>query len=290
MHRILRNSSVGGLGLVLALAVGSIPASASNISDLATAYTGSWHSITTAENENLPAGLAISATSTNGKFTGFFQGIPITGKVSSKGVITFKGKSSGSANRQTQGIAGTGAISKGKAQLSATGRFIGGTFTYKGTGGLAALSGKYLFSLGLPVESAGEVAASARPEDLATRYLGNAHNSTLAITENLIFDLSNIVRASNGKITAKIGDSPVSGKVSRTGKVTFGGKSTFSGGTFSVKAAGQLSATGKFYLGAGSSKGTGSSENQTGKFTFESTSTAVQPLSVSGESSLGRAR
>jgi hypothetical protein len=284
MHRNLTIYTVSGLGLVWTLALGTTPVSASSIADLASTYNGAWHSTTSAANENLPTGLTVLETSTNGKFTGFLGDQFIAGKVSSKGVITFKSQATRTARLQPQGIAGTATISKGKAQLSATGKFIVGTFSYKGTGGLASLTGKYLFSLGLPVGLAkgAEVGISAAPTDLATRYLGTAHNSTLAVTENLIFDLHDIVRSQNGNITAILGEVPMTGKVSKTGKVTVKGKRAITGGTFSAAGAGQLSATGRYFLGAIKSKGTGSIANQTGTFTFESTVPLQQMESAAG--------
>jgi hypothetical protein len=112
-----------------------LPARAADINDLEDTYVGRVHHSSIASEEDDGIAIGFDNQQPNGTFTGNIGFIPISGKVTSAGVITF----SGSAN----GKGGSVQIKKGTGQLSATGRFIVGSFQYKGTG--VDTPGKYTF-------------------------------------------------------------------------------------------------------------------------------------------------
>lgn len=68
------------------------------------------------------------------------------------------------------------------------------------------------------------------------------------------------------------GQRPVTGKVNATGGVKFKGKATAPGGSATVNGKGQLSATGRFFLGTMKIKGKGAAASQSGLLLFDSTS------------------
>ena len=80
----------------------------------------------------------VSVFKPNGKFTGLFGGVTVHGSVSNSGKVTFSGKeASGGASFKIQ---------NGQAQLSATGKFLLGSF--KGSGTLhPERNGGYTFEL-----------------------------------------------------------------------------------------------------------------------------------------------
>lgn len=93
---------------------------AADISDLGEFYEGSTHHGTNADNEDTALDFDVQTREQNGKFTGIFSGIPVKGKVTSTGKVTFSGSLTITE--------GTISIKSGKGQLSATGRFIVGSF------------------------------------------------------------------------------------------------------------------------------------------------------------------
>lgn len=110
----------------------SVHASA-NINNLASSYTGFFHHNTEPTREDSPAEFTVTAHNPNGTFTGTSHGVPITGKVSSKGKVTFSGATGTGANTLK---------AKGTLQLSATGATLLGTVTLVGKGTFAVNSGK----------------------------------------------------------------------------------------------------------------------------------------------------
>lgn len=121
------------LALVLA---GGPSTPAADIDDLGQIYLGPIHHTTTPLFEVGDAFLAIDSKQANGAFSGEFAGIAIRGKVTQNGKVTFSGRDEEDPREQ---------IRAGKAQLSATGRFLVGSFTYVEPGNPAA--GKFIFSL-----------------------------------------------------------------------------------------------------------------------------------------------
>jgi hypothetical protein len=112
--------------LLIATAV-LLPARAANINDLQEEYSGWLHHSSSSGLENQEFYFEFTSTQPNGNFTGSLGGeIPISGKVTGSGVISFSG------SRNDKG--GLIQIKKGTGQLSATGRFIVGSFQYKGSG------------------------------------------------------------------------------------------------------------------------------------------------------------
>lgn len=106
---------------------------AADVNDLNEAYSGGAHHVSVAADEDENITLVIQDRQSNGKFSGQLGGIAVTGKVTSTGKVTFAGKTGGSSFKQ------------GKAQLSATGRFLVGSFVWQSSDSPA--SGKYIFSL-----------------------------------------------------------------------------------------------------------------------------------------------
>ena len=144
------SSSASGavIALTVAVSLAGAPASASNISDLKEFYGGSWHCTTSTDNENLSKEFIVTSTNHDGTFSGIFGSVRINGKVNGKGKITFSG--SGNENASSAPASGgvvNAQIKNGKAQLSATGRFIVGSFTYEGTGIQLSRYRKYVFSM-----------------------------------------------------------------------------------------------------------------------------------------------
>lgn len=112
--------------LLIAGAAASIGvgARAANVNDLAEIYSGRLHHSANAAGENEGFGFAVTSISPNGKFVGDLgDGIVMNGKVTSTGKMTFAVNGSNSK--------GSLKMTKGKGQLSATGRFIVGSFQLK---------------------------------------------------------------------------------------------------------------------------------------------------------------
>jgi hypothetical protein len=132
----MRYNHVTISGTLLMAAALLLPARAANIDDLAETYSGRVHHSSIPSEEDESVTFFIIGTQPNGKFTGNIGGgIPISGKVTASGAVTF----SGSAEDKGGSIQ----IKKGTGQLSATGRFIVGSFQLKGAG--ANTPGKYTF-------------------------------------------------------------------------------------------------------------------------------------------------
>jgi hypothetical protein len=124
------------LPAMLLAALALLPARAANINDLRDQYVGRAHHSSVAGQEDLGITFFFTDTQPNGNFTGSIEGgIPLSGKVTASGAITFSGS--------TTSEGGPFQIKKGTGQLSATGRFIVGSFQFKGAG--VETPGKYTF-------------------------------------------------------------------------------------------------------------------------------------------------
>lgn len=110
-----------------------------NINDLRNTYSGPASSINVAKAEEALLFFQLTNTLANGGFSAIvdptFQ-IPVNGKVSSSGKFSFSGENSGK---------GFALKIKAKGQLSATGRFIGGTMNLKGTLNSQSINWNYVF-------------------------------------------------------------------------------------------------------------------------------------------------
>jgi hypothetical protein len=125
---------------ILALLLGPallMPARAANINDLNNNYAGVVHHSTLPAFEEIEIEIEVTDTQPNGNFTAVIFAVPVSGKVSSTGAITFSGKS------PIDG--GTVQFKKGVAQLSATGDYIVGSFQLKVENTKFFPSGKYTF-------------------------------------------------------------------------------------------------------------------------------------------------
>jgi hypothetical protein len=111
---------------------------AANVNDLAAGYAGRGHHSTDAGDEDFSLTVEITGTEGNGDFTANFGDIPVSGRVTSAGVMTFGGK-------LTLKNGATVQVKKGSAQLSATGQFIVGSFQVKITGDVGISPGKHTF-------------------------------------------------------------------------------------------------------------------------------------------------
>lgn len=121
------------------IAAVSVPAVAADISDLGNLYGGAVHHTTNSSLENSP--IEFDVTDKQGaNFKAELNGVPVTGKVTSSGKITFTGNISNST--------GSVRIKKGKGQLSATGLFIVGSFQVQNNS-LFLDSGNYTFRFAL---------------------------------------------------------------------------------------------------------------------------------------------
>jgi hypothetical protein len=130
------------LGLTLAVAVTALcglamTAVPARTADLLDGYHGGLHHVKLDQKENLDLHLAF-AVGPSGKITGVFAtSIPLNKvKVTAKGVVTFSGKLDTPEGSVT--VSGAG-------QVSATGRFLVGSLTLKGTGVWADDAGIYTF-------------------------------------------------------------------------------------------------------------------------------------------------
>lgn len=111
---------------------------AANINDLNGPYSGFLHHNNTASQENVDVNFTIDSKGSGGKFEGTFSTVPVKGVVGPKGKMFFSGtlNAGGFVVR----------IKKGKAQLSATGKFIVGSFVGESTL-LPSTSGPYTFTV-----------------------------------------------------------------------------------------------------------------------------------------------
>jgi hypothetical protein len=122
------------MAVLLITGIATIPAAnAANVSDLKPLYEGYAHHLTDPgdENEGVTLTFAVEA---NGQVHGNYGDILLKVKVSAKGVVTFSGKLQG-------------AEVKGTGQLSATGKYLVGTFTFKRS---SNDDGKYTFQVASP--------------------------------------------------------------------------------------------------------------------------------------------
>lgn len=115
---------------------GAAPTAAANVTNLKTTYTGAFHSNANPAFENSSIALSISSTNpSNGAFVGTLASLPLNGKVTSQGKVTFGGTFHDGPN---------GLRLRGTAQLSATGLYIVGSVTIdKTSGNLVTQAGKY---------------------------------------------------------------------------------------------------------------------------------------------------
>jgi hypothetical protein len=102
-------------------------------------YQGWAHHLSNASLENEPL-IIIFTELPSGKLQGNIGGnVPLNKvKLTAKGVLTFSGKLESPAGNVTV---------EGSGQLSATGRFLNGSLSFKGTGGYASQSGRYTFQV-----------------------------------------------------------------------------------------------------------------------------------------------
>ena len=205
--------------------------------------------------------------------------IPVSGKFTnaqgSNRTMTFKG--------QAEGLGGTIKLQNGTGLVSANGNFVVGSFKLSGPG-IPELNGGYTFSgsVGIHLTSAplrsqpgsGAITPLSNVTNLQPFYNGRAHSGTNGDLETVDTTFGITAIKPGGKFTAILGKVPVSGKVTNTGKVTFAGSANTGGGNIVKikKGVGQLSAQGAFFLGSFQIVGTGSFANESGKYSYESTS------------------
>lgn len=121
----MRSLSIA-LPLLAVAALTMAPLSAADIDNLAPGYEGGQYHTTDAGQEFQLMVLSQLTAEGGGKFSGNYGSVPITGKVTNTGKMTFSGK--------TTQMGATIQVKSGKGQLSATGRFIIGSFTVKSDG------------------------------------------------------------------------------------------------------------------------------------------------------------
>jgi hypothetical protein len=205
--------------------------------------------------------------------------LPVSGKFTNDQGANRKMTFSG----QAEGLGGTIKLQNGTGLVSANGNFVVGSFKLSGPG-IPELNGGYTFSgsvginltsLSRPLQAPSDrISPLSNISNLQPFYNGRAHSGTNADLENVdaAFGVTSV--KSGGKFTAILGKVQVAGKVSKSGKVTFAGSANTGGGnTIKIKkGVGQLSAQGAFFLGSFQIVGTGSFANQSGKYSYESTS------------------
>src|SRR5262249_39374110 len=99
---------------------GRIQAENADINDLENSYEGAIQHRTSKDLESENPEIAFSDQQPNGTFNGLLGDIPIHGKVTTSGKMTFSGKLTVMSQSLT--------VKEGKGQLSATGKFILGSF------------------------------------------------------------------------------------------------------------------------------------------------------------------
>lgn len=252
--RIDRNTRLtSGLALLLPLAVcGGRLASAAGVANLQSPYNLTIYQVN--QFRSFDSGLDISPFGGPGQVAGSLAGETLNGKLTNKGKFTFT-------------AVGDVKIKNGKGQMSATGRFILGSFKVTNSGNPNDL-GDYLFR----AETSGATALSLGGNligplpGLAGEYVGKYHDNAISDTENQDIGFANVQQSSNGKFTATVLGITVNGK--RTGtKVTFSGKHSEPAGTFKVEGGGALDFGHLVLIGKLTKKGTG--KFPSGKGTFE---------------------
>jgi hypothetical protein len=108
-----------------------------NIGSLTAGYSGHWRHLHDLNKANEGFSLEVTQKKTNGNFTGLLADVPTTGHVDAKGKVTLKGGRRSGANVLK--------IKNGKAQLSAQGNYLLGSFQITGTGLEASNAGTHLF-------------------------------------------------------------------------------------------------------------------------------------------------
>jgi hypothetical protein len=252
--RIDRNTRLtSGLALLLPLAVcGARLASAAGVANLQSPYNLTIYQVN--QFRSFDSGLDISPFGGPGQVAGSLAGETLNGKLTNKGKFTFT-------------AVGDVKIKNGKGQMSATGRFILGSFKVTNSGNPNDL-GDYLFR----AETSGATALSRGGNligplpGLAGAYVGKYHDNAISDTENQDLDLSNVQQGSNGKFTATMLGVPVSGKRSGT-NVIFQGKQSGQLGSLKLDGQGTLDFSHLTFMGKLTKKGTGSFSS--GKGTFE---------------------
>jgi hypothetical protein len=109
-----------------------------NVGSLGASYSGAAHNKTNPQTENSPITFTVTETHSDGKFKGFLNDTPISGRVTSQGKITFSGSFTANGN--------TTKVKDGSGQLSATGLFILGQFKINFSQ-FPGDSGSYLFEV-----------------------------------------------------------------------------------------------------------------------------------------------
>lgn len=126
------------VGLLAATVVADGGSHAADIDDLQEGYIGSAFSNTDPNNESQSFNIDVTGKQANGKFTGLIGTIPISGKVTGTGKMTFSG------GRSDEGAIVR--IKNGKGQLSATGLFIVGSLKVQ-SNSPGVTTGSFTFSL-----------------------------------------------------------------------------------------------------------------------------------------------
>lgn len=141
----MRPSASFGLALLasFALCAFSAPAHTADAGDLQGLYTGSLHANNIQQAEDLEIDMTVTNLQPNGKFTASFGDSSAPGKVSPTGKVTINGKLTGG---------GVNTQFKMKAQLSATGQFLVGTASLKGTILGVNVTDKYTVSMAVAAD------------------------------------------------------------------------------------------------------------------------------------------
>lgn len=249
--------------LLLSLALLSTiagPVWASDINDLQPLYSGEWWSRNHTSPEFLDLTMSVNAAHPDGTFDGSMGEVPIHGKVTPTGAVTFSGK--------TVGGSPTLKIKSGKAQLSATGLFFLGSLTYNA--GSSSLSGKYSFRFfsGSTLRGLQE-GPTTSAATLLNLYKGGYHDNANASREGVTKYFSVTSHQAHGKFTGEFDGVTVHGKVTSQGKVTFNGTHGSGDSTLKVKGDGFLSANGTALIGKVTYAGRGTFSDLSGKGTFD---------------------
>jgi hypothetical protein len=240
------------MALLLPLALcGARPASAAGVGSLQSPYSLTIYQIN--QFRTFTDTLDLSPFGGPGQVAGGFAGLTLNGKITNKGKFTFT-------------AVGDVKVKEGTGQMSATGRFILGSFKVTNSMDPEDL-GTYLFR----AEAGSATILSRNPNligplpGLAGEYVGKYHDNSISGTENQDLGFANILQGSNGKFTATVLGVQVSGK--RTGtKVTFSGKHTEQVGTFKIEGSGTLAYGHLVFMGKLTKKGTGKFESGKGSF------------------------
>lgn len=126
------------VGLTTLTLIADASTRAADIDDLKGEYSGAAYSSSSTSDEIDLISLTVGPKSANGKFTGEFRNVQVSGKVTPAGKITFSGQA-------TKGDLFL-RVKSGKGQLSATGRFIVGSYKVQ-SNAPEVVTGSFTFSL-----------------------------------------------------------------------------------------------------------------------------------------------